>query len=883
MKILKSNKIVCYFLIFVMILSNIQFTFGDEDELIIADENLSVKQLLPRDSSIPTDDTIDVAKDPNTTSGNIGEVHASKTARWVNSDSNLAVIDLSIKGIPFTDGSDVILLMDTSRSMSYNNRIDIAKKSCIEFITKLLSNNEENNRVAFIPFTAYKIAGGDSDLEVLNTTKGSKNFSYNTEILTNHINSSTPTGATNYSAALKKAMNYADSRTDKEKSTRPLYIVFLSDGAPGANGVSPDNPNWNGINQAYKLKSEYGATIYTIGIEISPVSNEQYLKNISSIKNNEILYQPVKNVSDLSPILNIIANNIKYAAGTDAIFVDYISDYFEFVSCSPNIETYNNIDKSVSINIGNIPEEEETISIYVRLKDEYINTNNLYPTNKDVTLTYNNIQNISTVISKENIGEPTLNVENEIPKIKCTIEYYKDNVLFNSIIDNLDKGAIINSVPDLTPVGYMIDPTLSTSLPIELLDDTIIKVYYISDPNQKFEYIVNYIDSETNQPVANSFIGYSPINKNVTELALDIQGYNKISGTEKTITIEETNNIITFYYEKYKVIDGSSYIDVSWNYQAGSINDYTKRYNEVYKDVEEKEINYYVNLHYDSRYIYNNYRTRTDIKQTEVSVKLENTSYSAITGTAIMNEKTTFIDLYYIKEDKDDKDDDKEVPTKPTLNKHDHYAYIIGYPENDIRPLNKITREEVATIFYRLLTDESRSKFLSNSNIFSDVENSRWSNKAISTLYNANIIKGYPNGTFGPSEYISRAEFATIASNFDKLALNGKSAFTDIFGHWAEKYIISSENKGWIKGYPDLTFRPEQDISRAEAITLINNVLERHVKKENILSNAITWIDNPKSEWYYEAIVEATNSHDYTYTKDNDEVWVNLKANKIWP
>ncbi len=271
-------------------------------------------------------------------------------------------------------------------------------------------------------------------------------------------------------------------------------------------------------------------------------------------------------------------------------------------------------------------------------------------------------------------------------------------------------------------------------------------------------------------------------------------------------------------------------------------------------------------------------------------------SGSALTGTAIKIETTAFIELFYDKNrsggrDDDDDDDDNDRPTiieEPEvpladLEKTDHFAYVIGYPDGEVKPMNNITREEVAMIFYRLLTDESRNNLLSDSNPFTDLEGHGWSTRAISTLYNAGIIKGYPDGTFRPSEPITRAEFATIAAKFDKLELNNTTKFTDIFEHWAEKYITSSEIKGWIKGYPDLTFKPEQDITRAEAMTLINNVLGRAVPEENIHPEAMFWPDMKGDDWYYEAVMEATNSHDYIYEEDKDELWIGMKANKVWP
>jgi hypothetical protein len=306
----------------------------------------------------------------------------------------------------------------------------------------------------------------------------------------------------------------------------------------------------------------------------------------------------------------------------------------------------------------------------------------------------------------------------------------------------------------------------------------------------------------------------------------------------------------------------------------------TKQYNLKYtlttsaSAITSEDIEYYKNLHYDSGYTF----VGSDVESEEFVVTIgETTSGTAITGSAI---KTTATLKY-------DKNSSGRTTTKktkePVLEKFDHFAYIIGYPEGDIRPLNKITREEVAMIFYRLLTDESREALLSDTNSFTDVENERWSNRAISTLFNADIITGYPDGTFRPSDPITRAEFATIAAKFDELELGGTSKFTDISGHWAEDYIISSELKGWINGYPDLTFRPEQDITRAEAMTLINNVLERKVPEENIHPDAMFWPDNPKEEWYFEAVMEATNSHDYIYEEDGDELWTGMKPNKVWP
>ncbi len=201
------------------------------------------------------------------------------------------------------------------------------------------------------------------------------------------------------------------------------------------------------------------------------------------------------------------------------------------------------------------------------------------------------------------------------------------------------------------------------------------------------------------------------------------------------------------------------------------------------------------------------------------------------------------------------------------LNYVDHYAYIIGYDDEDgtevVRPENPITRAEVATIFYRLLTEESRNMFRTQSNNFSDVEEGDWYNNNISTVAAAGIVNGYDDGTFGPDKKITRAEFAAIAARFTSLIHEGENLFTDITGHWAEDAINNAAITGWINGYDDGSFDPEAEITRAEAITLINRVLYRYVRDTDMHNSMIEWKDNTEDKWYYEAVQEATNSHDY--------------------
>ena len=223
-----------------------------------------------------------------------------------------------------------------------------------------------------------------------------------------------------------------------------------------------------------------------------------------------------------------------------------------------------------------------------------------------------------------------------------------------------------------------------------------------------------------------------------------------------------------------------------------------------------------------------------------------------------------------------------EVPTG--LNGNDHYAYIVGYPDKTVRPQNGITRAEVATIFFRLLTDETRDANSTKSNSYSDVAAGAWYNHAVSTLSAMGIVKGDSDGKFNPNAPITRAEFAAIAARFDDKANTTTADFSDIASHWAKNEISAASNNGWITGYPDGTFRPDNKITRAEAMTLVNRVLKRLPEtEEDLHDDMIKWSDNSDvSQWFYLDVQEATNSH-YYQTKENQfEKWTELRDTRDW-
>ena len=228
-----------------------------------------------------------------------------------------------------------------------------------------------------------------------------------------------------------------------------------------------------------------------------------------------------------------------------------------------------------------------------------------------------------------------------------------------------------------------------------------------------------------------------------------------------------------------------------------------------------------------------------------------------------------------------------EIPDDDALglNTTDHFAYIVGYGNGEVRPQNNITRAEVATIFFRLLTDDVRDENLTKTNRYSDVAATSWYNTAVSTLSSMGIITGYPDGTFRPNAAITRAEFAAIAARFDNDGDKTAAKFSDIATHWAKDEISIAYNNGWITGYPDGTFGPQRDITRAETMTLVNRVLNRQPETEDdLLPNMTVWTDNanPKA-WYYLAVQEATNSHYYEFkTNSQYEKWTALRETREW-
>ncbi len=454
-----------------------------------------------------------------------------------------------------------------------------------------------------------------------------------------------------------------------------------------------------------------------------------------------------------------------------------------------------------------------------------------------------------------------------------TVQYFYDGtpMPFDSVkISNVTYNMSVTSVNDSSKLaeGYVHDHT--DGLPATITDNsTVITVYYKIRSDLK--YTVNYLwNNSAIQSPTTGEANYGDI----IRINTDISGYTIKPNQEIQYSIKTDERVINLYYRKNVELtansgtvtydgtkhtvtgytgapDGANFDNVSASGSGTAVGDYAVKFNESpigkLATVDTKE------------YIITK---ATDGKLT-------------ITG-------VTYYPPYY-------------PPVPPTvkiedddalgLNTTDHFAYIVGYGNGEVRPQNNITRAEVATIFFRLLTDDVRDENLTKTNRYSDVAATSWYNTAVSTLSSMGIITGYPDGTFRPNAAITRAEFAAIAARFDNDGDKTAAKFSDIATHWAKDEISIAYNNGWINGYPDGTFGPQRDITRAETMTLVNRVLNRQPETEDdLLPNMTVWTDNanPKA-WYYLAVQEATNSHYYKFkTNSQYEKWTELRETRDW-
>ena len=206
-----------------------------------------------------------------------------------------------------------------------------------------------------------------------------------------------------------------------------------------------------------------------------------------------------------------------------------------------------------------------------------------------------------------------------------------------------------------------------------------------------------------------------------------------------------------------------------------------------------------------------------------------------------------------------------------SFNAADHIAYIRGFTDGTVRPNANITRAQAATMLYRLLNVDLRDDIFTVTNTFGDVDRGAWYNKAVSSMANGGYIGGYSDGTFGGDRYITRAQFVAILMRAvgDR---TGTASFTDVpASHWAARYIAAAADAGWIGGYSDGSFRPDQYITRAQVAAILNRMLHRGVNGESTLTAVRSFPDNQPGAWYYYEIVEASTVHDHTGSRPNED------------
>ena len=460
--------------------------------------------------------------------------------------------------------------------------------------------------------------------------------------------------------------------------------------------------------------------------------------------------------------------------------------------------------------------------------------------------------------------------------VDVTVNYYKDSVTTEADTNcYLNKFIIKNQPVDSTITigdvelnlfkpttgGYMNGVQQGTVPYTVQEEDNIINVLYTKEikPDTVLGVLNQYVKKQFN-----STYGYSTTAEFIVDAVVTKNAPVIINASEGQIAAQELSPVSTTYTGKVTLSTGASELFVfsgtDTPLEAGTHYQVT---------VKERDANLSYVTCDTAEYRFN--------FTTDANCKVNN-----IQGVTI-----TITNTYYYKPTYRPPTPTVVIPDDDALglNTTDHFAYIVGYGNGEVRPQNNITRAEVATIFFRLLTDDVRDENLTKTNRYSDVAATSWYNTAVSTLSSMGIITGYPDGTFRPNAAITRAEFAAIAARFDNDGDKTAAKFSDIATHWARDEISIAYNNGWITGYPDGTFGPQRDITRAETMTLVNRVLNRQPETEDdLLPNMTVWTDNanPKA-WYYLAVQEATNSHYYKFkTNSKYEKWTELRETRDW-
>lgn len=888
-------------------------------------------------------------------------------------------------GLPAYDGRPDVCIGQTGSEP----RIDTAKKVSRTFADNILA--QPGNRLGVIGFSHDNYWGGADDSGAIWVSQGLTN---DVNAVKTAINKMVAEGGTNYSAALQQAYEWISNRTNQ---TRPAYVVFISDGAPGRSGESITDLAWNGSAQAAALKAE-GVELYTIGIAL----NGDEAAYLSSLASNADHYRNVTGTTyatELETILKEWASEINSVpAGTSAVLTDVVNtEKFTVVNASTNLQSAGD-GKTFTWTIGDIPETAAVATIVVR-PNEGVSGDDI-PTNESVSFTYQDPSATEVTLDSADIGNPTVDIAAKYipvtPVLTAQDKTYDGDtsveytLSLNGVASDDEVTAVETSVAfadkdagynkTVTATGITLQgadahkyelttDTATTTANIfqKPLTVTITPMDRVFNGSNEVEVMISGVgdDGKTPVDVIDGDDAYlDPVPTTGTMDTADVGDGKKVEVRGPMLVGNDRNNYalivnvdtvniypvdtnvvtVTGYTGMYNgqpqgvtasaSLEGSTLLystddgdNKTWSEAAPTFTNagtYTVYVKATKANAEESPVasaqvvisrrdvvltSGSGSKTYDGMPLVNLNVTVSGSgfvagegaeyavtgSQTSVGSSRNLFTYTLNAGTVATNYTITvrygtltvsnYIPPYIPPVDPGTDIDDEDVPLAdlPGLNTKDHYAYIAGYPDGTVQPNGNITRAEVATIFFRLFTEEYRNTYWSVSAPFTDVEATDWFNTEVATVASAGVVNGYPDGTFLPNNNITRAEFATIAARFLSEEYVGPDLFTDVSGHWAQEYINRAANAGWINGYPDGSFHPDAYITRAEAMTLVNNMLGRMPHEDHLLAGMKLWVDNPSTMWYYEAVQEATNGHDYDWAEDNSyEIWTSLTPDPDW-
>ena len=482
---------------------------------------------------------------------------------------------------------------------------------------------------------------------------------------------------------------------------------------------------------------------------------------------------------------------------------------------------------------------------------------------------------------------PTPGEISDLIKDSITVDCVNGEVAHADKVYGLLDGSLVN-----------VEKTGDTSIKVTL-DATVYQARYNTDTETKHSladgqsatvtFALNYVDqkwrvAEGELPITIKVVCETPV-----EPDPDITGFSKTLVKDRNLYVYQGLAYPTFYRSSVIVDEGDGVTLLYKITVTGTpgteftVRDDSADFAQTGEIPDSGETSFYVAKTFSWRDV----RYAGDTLDNTASVSVDGETVKTDTERVPVDIDWDF-NVPDIDDDDDDDDEDDEVFVPNWLNTEDHYSYIVGYEDGTIKPNNNITRAEVATIFYRLLTDSSRERWYTDSNSFTDVADDSWYNEPVSTLSRMGIINGYEDGSFKPNAPITRAEFTAIATRFFDYSARYDGAFYDVSaGSWYADYIQAAVDMGLVEGYPDGGVHPGSNITRAEAVTIVNRVLNRVPHEDHLLSTRVmnTWPDNKPGAWYYADMQEATNSHDYDWTRVNGKLvedWTNKLADPNW-